>query len=235
VLYLVPMVLAPDGGTSDEGSARNRFLDGQRAFPRYSPWNVIPEVDQISVATSLLPWRDPYVDLAKAERVWSLVAPLYDEMEQDADFHSLGSVMGMGYRELVRMEFRTGHYFVLVSEAPGRGRLPCLIYLHGLGGNRKAHLWALSRIIRQTPCVLVAPTFGLGNWDKTGGAELVVDVAREVSATLPVDPDQFFLLGYSLGAKGVTRAVVQEPDLFRGLVYLSPVTDDIMEWMQGDE
>ncbi len=46
LLYLVPMILAPSGGKPD-GLVRNCFLGGRGTFPRYSPWNVIPEIDQI--------------------------------------------------------------------------------------------------------------------------------------------------------------------------------------------
>jgi predicted esterase len=66
----------------------------------------------------------------------------------------------------------------------------------------------------------------MGNWDKPGSAELVVDVAREAIATLSLDPDRIFLMGYSNGAVGVTRAAVKAPGLFRGLIYLSPITED---------
>ena len=52
MLYLVAMILAPSGGTAD-ARVRNCFLGGQRHFPRYSPWNVIPEVDQLKVGLSL--------------------------------------------------------------------------------------------------------------------------------------------------------------------------------------
>ena len=57
LLYLVPMILAPGGGTAD-GRVRNCFLRGQGTFPRYSPWNVIPESDQLRVGMCLAPaWR----------------------------------------------------------------------------------------------------------------------------------------------------------------------------------
>ena len=73
---------------------------------------------------------------------------------------------------------------------------------------------------------MIAPTFGLGNWDKAGSAEFVIDVAHEAIATLSLNPDKIFLMGYSNGAVGVTRAALKEPELFKGLIYLSPVTED---------
>lgn len=220
LLYAIPMLLAPDGGAAD-GHVRNCFLRGQGRFPRYSPGNVVPEVDQIAVGISLLRFRQ--VNAAEATRLRSLVLPIYEEMDRDAEFHALGSVLGMGYREIVHMEFRTGHYYLSLPETTGGQRLPCLIFLHGVGGNMKSCLWVLSR---QSRCAVIAPTFGMGNWDSPDGAELVVDVAREAMGTLPIDPQRVFLMGYSNGAMGVTRAAVKAPELFKGLIYLSPITED---------
>ena len=155
-----------------------------------------------------------------------LVLPMYTALEQDHDFRSLGAAMGLAYRELFHVPFRTGHYYALVPDAADDERLPCLIFLHGMGGNMKPYLWVLSRLTTRVRCVIVAPTFGIGNWDKPGGAQFVVAVAREAVATLSVDRERIFLFGYSNGAMGVTRAVIQEPELFKGLFYLSPVTED---------
>lgn len=220
LLYLVPMLVAPNGKTGD-GRVRNCFLHGEGTFPGYSPWNVIPEIDQIAVGINLLRLRQ--VNAPEATRLRSLVLPIYEAMDKDADFRALGSVVGMGYRELLRMEFRTGHYYLFLPETTSGEKLPCLIFLHGMGGNTKSCLWVLSQ---QTQCAVIAPTFGMGNWDGPGGAEFVVEVAREALATLPIDPERVFLMGYSNGAMGVTRAAIQAPGLFKGLIYLSPITED---------
>jgi hypothetical protein len=49
LFYLVPMILAPSGGDTEDGRVRNCFLRGQERPSRYSPWNVIPEADQSKV------------------------------------------------------------------------------------------------------------------------------------------------------------------------------------------
>ena len=173
----------------------------------------------------LLPLGEPSVPWAEAARMRSLVLPIYEEMDRDADSVALGSVMGMAYRDLFHLEFRTGHYYLVLPEAAGGRRLPCLVFLHGLGGNVKACLWVLSKLSRQTNCAVIAPTFGFGNWDKPGGAEFVVDVVQEALATLPLDP------------KGLSDGLLERRDgrhaggdqgagLFNGLIYLSPVTED---------
>ena len=135
-------------------------------------------MDQTQVGMFLLPLGDPYVTFAKGRRVRSLVLPIYKAMDRDPEFRSLGSVMGIAYRDLFHVEFRTGHYYLLLPEATGGEKLPCPIFLHGLGGHAKPCLWVLSNLARQNKCIVIAPTFGFGNWDKPGGAEFVVDVAQ---------------------------------------------------------
>jgi predicted esterase len=270
LLYLVPMILAPSGGKPD-GLVRNCFLGGRGAFPRYSPWNVIPEIDQIKIGTTLMPLGGREMGCGEAARLRSLLLPIYAAIEKDAEFRELGSVMGMAYRDLFHLGCRADHYCVFlpavgdqqkngdrhrgegasaaaesaratepvsvflpdenVSGTPrvpsgGRQRFACLVFLHGLGGNVKPCLWLLARLAKTGKCVVIAPTFGMGDWDKPGGAQMVVDVVQEAVATLPVDPKRILLMGYSNGAMGVTRAAIKRPGLFQGLIYLSPVTED---------
>jgi predicted esterase len=225
LLLLIAMVAAPSGGAAD-ARVHNCFLGGSGQFARYSPWNIIPEVDQLRVGLSLVPLALPEVDSAEAGRIRSLVLPLYDAMNQDDDFRELGSVMGTAYRDLCHIEFRTGHYYVVLPDTSKGERVPCLVFLHGMGGNIKACLWVLAELSRRGKCAVIAPTFGMGDWDRPGGAELVVDVVREAITALPLDRKRVFLMGYSNGGMGVTRAAVEDSSLFQGLIYLSPVTED---------
>lgn len=225
VLLLPPVLRAPDGGRNHH-RVWSSFLDNKGTFHQLSPWNVIPEIDQIAVTTALLPLGDPYVDLAQGRRIRALNRTLYRHIEEDPDFHALGSVMGTAYRQLVRLNFRTGHYYVFLPDRARGQRLPCIVFLHGLGGNRKVYLWIMSRVSTRCACVVVAPSFGMGNWDQPDSARFIVDITKQALATLSVDPQRVFLAGYSNGAMGVTRAALEQPDLFRGLIYISPVTED---------
>jgi predicted esterase len=225
LLYAVAVIVAPNGGSS-EAPVRNAYLRHQSQYHRFWPGNVVPERDQIKVGLTLAPLGTPEIDSAEARRIWSLVRPLYDEMDRDADFRQLGSTLGEACRDICRVEFRTGHYFVLLPKHPDSRRLPCLIFLHGMGGNVKPCLWVLAKLSEQTHCAVIAPTYGNGNWDRPDAAQFIVDIAHEALDTLPLDRQQVFLMGYSNGAMGVTRAAVKEPNLFNGLIYLSPVTED---------
>lgn len=224
-LALPAVILAPDGGNKNE-RVRNRYLGGTNRFHRYSPWNIIPEIDQVSMGLNLLPLGDPYVDFAKGRRIRSLVLPAYQRMDEDPEFRQLGSAMGSTAKDLLHLGSCDGHYYLFLPDTAPDERVPCLIFLHGMGGNIKPCFWMLSRIAMRMKCAVAAPTFGLGLWQNEGSAEFVVDVTREAIKTLPIDAERVFLMGYSQGAVGVTRAAVRQPGLYRGLIYLSPITED---------
>jgi predicted esterase len=228
--YLVPMLLAPSDGNADP-RVQSRCLQGKRSFARWLPSNVMPEVDQINVGMTMCPMFAPQISYRQAARMRSLMRPLYAEMDRDPAFRDLGSALDSACLDLLHIKFARGHYFVALPERPANSsaaqeRLPCLIFLHGMGGNAKAYIWLLSRWAREKKCIAIAPTFGLGNWDDPEGAAMVVAIAREAVKTLPIDPHRIFLMGYSNGAMGVTRAAILAPELFQGLIYLSPVTED---------
>ena len=225
LLYVLPAIFASRGGPSD-GTVRDCYLPGYQRTYRYAPWNVLPEMDQVHIGICAAAVRDPYMGLARARTMWSFMRPIYETLERDPEFQNLGSALGSAYREVLRLEFRSGHYYLFVPSTRDDERLPCLVFLHGLGGNNKAYLWVLSQLTQQLKCVVVAPTFGIGNWDQEDSGALVVEVVRDVLASHPIDPQRVFLLGYSNGAMGVTRAVIQDPALFRGLMYVSAVTED---------
>jgi predicted esterase len=225
LLYAVALILAPTGGSPD-ARVRNAYLRQQSRYHRFWPSNVVPEMDQVKVGLTLAALGTPEIDSAEARRIWSLLRPLYDEMDRDADFRQLGSTLSDVCRDVCRIEFRTGHYYVLLPKQSNARPLPCLIFLHGMGGNVKPCLWLLAKLADQANCAVIAPTYGNGNWDRPDAAQFIVDVAHEALDTLPLDRQQIFLMGYSNGAMGVTRAAVKEPTLFNGLIYLSPVTED---------
>ena len=119
-----------------DGCVRNCFSHG-RDILLVCTHDVVPEIDQLKVGLCLLPFGDPYVDFAQAAQLRARVLPTYDEMDKDADFCDLGSVMGMAYRELFHMEFRSGHYYLFLPKTTNGEILPCLIFLRA-GRQRKS-------------------------------------------------------------------------------------------------
>lgn len=104
----------------------------------------------------------------------------------------------------------------------GSTNRPCLVFLHGFGGQLTAYLRVLERALGDR-YVIAAPflDFTGGFWTPRGKAA----VKALVSEHLPreVDRDRVFLIGLSNGAIGAT-AILQDPELaqyFRGFILVS--------------
>ena len=168
-LCLFPMALRQTAEAPRTGTCETAFCTGTGRFLDFHPGTSSRRWTSSLWAAALVPLFDPYLDFSDARKEHTREIPIYKTMEEDRDFRAFGSVMGMAYRELGRMEFRTGHYFLFVPETAADERIPCLVYLHGIGGNRKPHFWAMSKVSARRKCAVIAPTFGMGNWERPGG------------------------------------------------------------------
>ena len=72
-------------------------------------------------------------------------------------------------------------------------------------------------------CTVIAPTFGLGNWEQEGAYEAITAVVQDASRYALIDPDQIHLMGLSNGGKGVCLAETQPGPTFRSIILLSAV------------
>jgi predicted esterase len=104
-----------------------------------------------------------------------------------------------------------------IMAAPTNGvvdNMPCIIHLHGVGGQGDGGDSALMRLVRgelpqelqkaaeKYKMVVIAPQ--VGDWNYTGAINHVKKYAIDV---LKVDPDQIHLWGLSAGGSGVTGYV----------------------------
>ncbi len=120
----------------------------------------------------------------------------------------------------------SGHLFAYRPEAGDGERLGLLVFLHGHGGNNLLLPHLLRPLADQFRCVLVCPSFGYGNWEHphaAGCVERAVRYAFEHFAE--IDPERVWLAGLSQGGAGVGRAAVALPDVFAGLVFVSPTME----------
>lgn len=119
-----------------------------------------------------------------------------------------------------------GHLFAYRPESQPGERLGLLVFLHGHGGNSLLYPHLLRPFADQFRCVVVYPSFGYGNWEHplaAGCVERAVRYALEHFAE--IDPTRVFVAGLSQGGAGVGRAAVALPDVFAGLVFLSPTME----------
>lgn len=224
VLLAIACRLAPSG-KPPIGSPVGSSFPGSFGHRPCSIWNLIPEMDQVKVATYLLPFVDSALDRQRARRVREIVLPLYREMEAWTEFHSLGSVLNYAWAELAGGTFDTGHFYHYVPAHEPHARLPAVLFLHGSCGNFKVYLWAWKRIADRHGLAVICPSFGFGNWYREAGTLAVERALALATRELPIDGTRIYLAGISNGATGVSRAAARNPALYRGLVFLSPVLE----------
>src|SRR5262249_24885010 len=124
--------------------------------------------------------------------------------------------------------FDHGHYFLYVPPRLDRNTpAPALVFLHGSGGNFKSYTWLLSKVADERGLVLIAPSFGMGNWDPQHGTEAVLAALNDAAKDVQLDMDHVHLAGLSNGGLGVSHlAASPAGQLFRSLIFLSPVCDE---------
>lgn len=182
---------------------------------------LLPELDQLTLGSYLVAFVDPFLTHADAARVRALFLDVYRPMLAAPSFAALPSQLGEAY-----LDGASGQAFVFVPpHAPGE-RLPCVVFLHGSGGNFQGYLWVWSALARAGRFVVVAPGFGFGHWQRPGGVEAVEEARTWALETLPVDPSRMVLAGLSNGGRGVMRAIEADAERrWRAVILISAVVD----------
>ena len=217
------LILAPTGTQAEERVLHHMYSNDGR-FVRFSPFNIIPEIEQMNVGTNLIGPADPYIDRPKADRLADLTLTIYQELRQEPDF-AIGSVMGLPIRQPFQLPFDNGHYYLYIPENADTSQpLPVLVFLHGAGGPFKAYQWVWRDFAEENGFVIVSPTYGLGSWTADAGTTAVtraIDHAAEYSG-VALDPDRVWLAGLSNGGYGAIYTATQHPEMFQGVILISP-------------
>jgi pimeloyl-ACP methyl ester carboxylesterase len=219
-------VHAPDGHTAAGARIQSRYSDGEWRFDRHALGNLLPESDQLLLGFKVVPAVDSLLTMKQGRRLAEMTSGIYRELEADPDFHALGSVMPEAYHDLVGMDFNEDHYFLYIPPKLDRNQMhPALVFLHGSGGNFKAYTWILSRLADELGMVLIAPSYGMGNWNKRHSSKLVSAALLEASVLVKIDPHHIHLMGLSNGGLGVSQVGANIGERFRTLTFISPVFD----------
>lgn len=225
---LVPSGPAPATGASADGTSPEMAATPSGAWaifpeppPRFALTTLLPEIDQLVLGSHLVAFVDPYLTRESSARVRSLFLSVYRPMLEDPQFASLPSQLGEAYASA-----STGQRFVYVPRHAAGEKLPCVVFLHGSGGNFQGYLWVWKALADEGRFVVVAPGFGFGNWHHAGGVGVVEAARRYAVEELPVDPSRVVLAGLSNGGRGVMRAIeADEQRAWRAAVLLSAVVD----------
>ncbi len=226
----VLVMQAPDGHTPESARIHSRYADGGWHHARYGFGNVLPEIDQIHLGYAAAMAIDPLFTRTQKRELAALTDTIYAEMSRDAEFAACGSALGAIYDEVTFAEFRHGHYFHYIPPQLDRSKpAPALVFLHGSGGNFKAYIWLLAKVADQTGCTVIAPTFGLGNWEKRGAYDAITAAIRDAGKHAAIAPERIHLMGLSNGGKGVCLAESARGPRFASLILLSAVLHERIE------
>lgn len=231
---------APNGRPRDNARVQSRYSDSGWHYERFALGALLPEIDQYLLGFQLVPAVDSLFTRKQAKALSGMTRTIYKELEADADFHALGSVMPEVYDQVWGQRFDHGHYFLYVPPNLDRTTpAPALIFLHGSGGNFKAYTWELSKVADERAMILIVPSFGVGNWDAKHSASTVLAALNDAAKVVPINMSQVHLAGLSNGGLGVSFVAASEVGhQFRSLIFLSPVCDEVALgskefWIQG--
>ena len=117
LLLGIDYVLTPDGLPWPGSPARSCFA-GTASYQRASPANLVPEMDQLILATYVIPSLDPLMDEPNTTELRGQVRGIYREMRRAPEFECLGSVLNQAYGELFLGVRPVGHFYEYTPAAP---------------------------------------------------------------------------------------------------------------------
>ncbi len=220
-IFVIILLAAPSGNPGVDSPVQHRFFR-ETTFNRYALPNIVPESEQVSLGFLLMTYADPILSAEQVDSVSGFTMDLYREMEKDRNFHELGSVMGLAYAEILGQPLDAGHYYLYVPQKEKDAPLPAIVFLHGSAGNFKSYLWVWSQLAEKEGFVIIAPSYGFGNWDEDG-VSVALQAIEDAKQVVDIDESRMYLAGLSNGGLGVSRLAAAYPEMFQGLVFVSPV------------
>lgn len=227
VVCIVTCIMMRPGYVDDpDANARVVYLEGT-SHHRLSPSHLVPELDQQLLGSHLF----AFIDLGwkQAGALRDDVREVYKAKNDDPELNKLPSTLGFAYREMLTGSRKRGPLFVY--RPPDKEPLPVILFLHGSMGNFQGYWQIWKEFAEIHRVAIVAPTFGAGNWSKSGGLECIEETTKYIREHPGLDGDRIILAGLSNGATGVTPAAINTPKNYLALIYLSPVlNEDDITW-----
>jgi predicted esterase len=226
-LAILILARAPTGAAAQPCRVTHQFGSPATGYRRWVPANLLPEEDQLLAAFTVAQAVDPLLTAAQCRQLKRLTRSLYRQLEADADFRALGSMMQNAYDDVIGVPDRHRHSYVYVPRTLDRTRpAPVLVFFHGSGGNFKAYSWILAEVADRLGFIVVAPTNGFGNWREADTLDCLDAALRGAEHVAKVDRTRVHVMGLSNGGLAISQLAGAQGARFASLIFLSPVFDD---------
>jgi len=210
---------APSGDAPPRAALRAVYLRGGGAS-RLAPTNLVPEVDQLVLATYLVWLPDPVMNWSSAARLRGAILRAYARAADAGEGRALGSAMGDAITDR-----DTGRLFVYEPpHAPGERR-PAVLFLHGSAGSWKGYFYGQVALARPRRIAVAQPSFGFGDWSRSGGLAAVERARAWLAAQPWIDASRIYLVCLSNGGRAATRVMQAGPARYRGVAFVSAVIE----------
>ncbi len=226
----------PPGESLSKEQPQSIFLR-QYSYQRTSLANLVPEIDQVKLGSYLFPLVDPFIDNEQGKHIRDLLLKVYRDMENSPSFSRLGSVLNYSYRDISFGGDYGGHLYTYIPSSWQNSSRSAILFLHGSMGNFKGYLWLWKQFADTHNFAIIAPSFGMGNWDQKGGIFAVEEARQYAVEKLGVNPSGIYLAGISNGGKGVSHVGQKYSEYYQGFICISPVleTDILLTWPKKEQ
>jgi len=210
-------VLTPTLPDSD-GTLREHYQK-QVEYRRTSLTRLVPEIDQLKLGSYLF----EVIDSKQAKVLRRVISEVYSELRTDSDFQDSNSALDMAYEDIFLLKRDPLHFY---EYRPENAQGDVLIFLHGSLGKFKGYVWSLKETADASGMAILAPTYGMGNWQHDKGCSRVAQMRAYCQNEEALNNKRLFLGGISNGGRGCLRAVQQFGNTFTGISLISPVMED---------
>lgn len=201
---------APDGVPLPDARATSVFHPPAR-YPRLSPFNLVPEIDQVKLGAILAPDIAARIGPGATDRVLAVTMPIYRALRADPELAALGSVLHHTFTDT-----RLAHEWRYTPPHRPGERLPLLVFFHGSGGNFASYLWFWRQAADRLHAAVVLPTMGWGRRscdDVALPGDPAIDASRVWVAGLSSGAVQAMCTARKLGAACKAAVLVSPVDV----------------------
>lgn len=192
--------------------------------PKWYPTNLLAECDQTHLRTTLTKLLGKEKAPVSAPDVQLGIKEYYDEIRYHARaWTASGSSLHHTYKDWMGLPQTKEHCYYYFPDK--QDRVPVILLLHGFEGNLQANLWLFKEVADRQGYALVAPTFGMGNWQSEAGQRRIDKVLEACGKESRFASSPRLLVAFGTAGTGAGVLVSRLPNAFQGMILVRASLD----------